>query len=124
MQKRSLMYVLSHTAPLRYADDSSRQSIKFPPHLTTILIDPPRKGCDIKFLDQLLAFNPEKIIYISCNVHTQARDVGHLIRESNRSVEGADEGSGKGFWIESLRAADLFAQTHHAEGVAVLRRKV
>jgi len=114
------------------------QSIKFPPHLTTILIDPPRKGCDPEFLNQLLAFNPEKIIYISCNVHTQARVVGYIITESNKIVDGCAasgemevsvEGEekvheGKGFWIESLRAADLFAQTHHAEGIAVLRRRI
>lgn len=42
-------------------------------------------------------------------------------------VEAGEVGEGgkrKGFWIESLRAADLFANTHHAEGVAVLRREV
>lgn len=58
------------------------------------------------------------IIYVSCNVHTQARDVGEVVRRSNEGKEG------KGFRIESLRAADLFSQTHHAEGVCVLRRDV
>lgn len=87
------------------------------------MIDPPRKGCDSLFLSQLLAFNPATIIYVSCNVHTQARDIGWIVKESANKVAEAG-GEQKGFWIESIRAADLFANTHHAEGVAVLRREV
>ncbi|KAK4701850.1 hypothetical protein P7C70_g4374, partial [Phenoliferia sp. Uapishka_3] len=98
-------------------------TIDFPPKQTTILIDPPRKGCDALFLSQLLAFNPSTIVYVSCNVHTQARDIGWLITESAKKAAEAGDGK-KGFWIESVRAADLFANTHHAEGVAILRRDV
>lgn len=54
-------------------------------------------------------------------VHTQARDIGWVIRESEKKAAGTGK---KGFWIESVRAADLFANTHHAEGVAVLRREL
>ncbi|KAK4054428.1 tRNA(m5U54)methyltransferase [Microbotryomycetes sp. JL201] len=92
--------------------------IDFPADQTTILIDPPRKGCDELFLSQLLKFNPAAIIYVSCNVHTQARDIGWLVRES------AQRAGSQGFKIESIRAADLFANTHHAEGVAILRRQI
>ncbi|SGY21528.1 BQ5605_C016g08249 [Microbotryum silenes-dioicae] len=98
-------------------------TIDFPADSTTILIDPPRKGCDELFLSQLLAFNPSTIIYVSCNVHTQARDIGWIVSQSNEKVEKEGKGK-KGFWIESLRAADLFANTHHAEGLAILRREV
>lgn len=60
---------------------------------------------------------------MSCNVRSQARDIGWLLEHSRRDEDKS--GSGKrGYWIESLRAADLFAQTHHAEGVAILRREV
>lgn len=46
-----------------------------------------------------------------------------MVRESQKKVE--QEGKGKkGYWIESARAADLFSQTHHAEGVAILRREL
>ncbi|KAI9753796.1 MAG: tRNA(m5U54)methyltransferase [Lichina confinis] len=55
-------------------------SIEFPPDETVIIIDPPRKGCDESFLGQLLAYGPKRIVYVSCNVHTQARDVGVLVR--------------------------------------------
>ncbi|SCV72097.1 BQ2448_4791 [Microbotryum intermedium] len=98
-------------------------TIDFPQDSTTILIDPPRKGCDELFLSQLLEFNPSTIIYVSCNVHTQARDIGWIVTKSKEKVEREGKGK-KGFWIDSLRAADLFANTHHAEGLAILRREV
>lgn len=97
--------------------------ISFPPDQTTVLIDPPRKGCDELFLQQLLKLSPATIIYVSCNPNTQARDIGYMVKESAKKT--AAEGTGKkGYWIESARAADLFAQTHHAEGVAILRREL
>jgi tRNA (uracil-5-)-methyltransferase len=68
--------------------------------------------------DQLLAFNPESIVYVSCNVRTQAKDIGYVVSKSNANTDG------KGYRIESARACDLFVNTHHAEGLAVLRRDV
>ncbi|KAK0740540.1 S-adenosyl-L-methionine-dependent methyltransferase [Schizothecium vesticola] len=80
---------------------------------TVVVLDPPRKGCDASFLGQLLAFAPRRVVYVSCNVHTQARDVGVLVR-------GAEGGTR--YEIESLRGFDFFPQTGHVEGVAVLNR--
>ncbi|GAA95961.1 uncharacterized protein L969DRAFT_607360 [Mixia osmundae IAM 14324] len=80
---------------------------------TTVLIDPPRAGCDDAFLEQLLAFDPAVIVYVSCNVHTQARDIGYLVNKSEQRYS-----------IASIRGADLFPQTYHCEGVAVLRRSI
>ncbi|PTB36770.1 hypothetical protein M441DRAFT_150330 [Trichoderma asperellum CBS 433.97] len=80
---------------------------------TTVILDPPRKGCDADFLGQLRRFGPKRVVYVSCNVHTQARDVGVLVR---------GEGEGKRYEIESLRGFDFFPQTGHVEGVAVLNR--
>lgn len=91
-------------------------------------MQPPRKGCDTPFLKQLLDFKPLTIVYVSCNVHTQARDVGWFIREA--------ETRGCKYIVESLRGFDLFpqvspsrvcsgtadtSQTAHVESVAVLR---
>lgn len=102
----------------------------FVPEQTAVVIDPPRKGCDEAFLRQLLAFGPARVVYVSCNVHTQARDIGWLLRGGNDA--GADAAAdddvaavlqdGK-YEIESLRGFDFFPQTGHVEGVAVLRRK-
>jgi len=67
---------------------------------------PPRKGCDPPFLNQLLAFQPLTIVYVSCNVHTQARDVGWFIDHSSQIKE---EKKGE-YVLESLRGFDLFPQ--------------
>jgi tRNA (uracil-5-)-methyltransferase len=39
---------------------------------TTLIVDPPRKGCDEAFLGQVVAFRPKVVVYVSCNVHTSA----------------------------------------------------
>ena len=88
------------------------QKVTYPPEQTAVVIDPPRKGCDDSFLQQLLKFGPRRVVYVSCNVHTQARDVGVL-------VEGHGECR---YEIESLQGFDFFPQTGHVEGVAVLER--
>jgi tRNA (uracil-5-)-methyltransferase len=87
------------------------QSIDFAASETTVIVDPPRKGCDEPFLAQLVAFAPASIVYVSCSVHTQAPDVGYLV------TKGAYD-------LVSLRGVDLFPQTHHVESVAVLRKRV
>ncbi|KAI4677909.1 uncharacterized protein J4E84_008854 [Alternaria hordeiaustralica] len=106
------------------AADAARlfASIKSPAEETVVMLDPPRKGCDESFLRQLVQYGPARVVYVSCNVHTQARDVGVLVG----GMTGVDGGFGKGegcYEIESLRGFDFFPQTGHVEGVAVLRRK-
>ncbi|KAJ7648021.1 S-adenosyl-L-methionine-dependent methyltransferase [Roridomyces roridus] len=91
---------------------------KFPASETVVVIDPPRKGCDEPFIEQLVGFGAQTVVYVSCNVHTQARDVGMILR---RDVGGKD-GKAKGKYVlESVRGFDLFPQTAHVESVAVLR---
>ncbi|KAI1799065.1 S-adenosyl-L-methionine-dependent methyltransferase [Daldinia bambusicola] len=90
----------------------------YPGDQTAVVIDPPRKGCDQDFLGQLLRFAPRRVVYVSCNVHSQARDIGVLVRGL-----GAEDGSkGTRYAIESIRGFDFFPQTGHVEGVAVLNR--
>lgn len=86
--------------------------VPFPPAETVVVIDPPRKGCSEDFLGQLLGFGPKRVVYVSCNVHSQARDVGILV-----------QGNGKfRYDIESIRGFDFFPQTGHVEGVAFLNK--
>ncbi|RPA94727.1 S-adenosyl-L-methionine-dependent methyltransferase [Choiromyces venosus 120613-1] len=85
------------------------ESIDFPGTETSVIIDPPRKGCDKLFLNQLLEFKPKRVVYVSCNVHTQARDLGYILNEG-----------GSGYRVDEIRGFDFFPQTHHVEGVAVL----
>lgn len=89
------------------------KSVEYDANETVVVLDPPRKGCDADFLAQLRRFGPKRVVYVSCNVHTQARDVGVLVR---------GEGEGERYEIESLRGFDFFPQTGHVEGVAILNR--
>lgn len=91
---------------------------EFPREKTALIIDPPRKGCDENFIDQLVAFRCKTVVYVSCNVHTQARDVGMILDKVGK--KDSAEGGGR-YLLESLRGFDLFPQTAHVESVAVLR---
>ena len=109
--------------------------VPYPPEQTLVIIDPPRKGCDREFLRQLRTFGPRRVVYVSCNVHSQARDVGILVNGFRRSLSGRYSGNvedeldekweSEKLWkyeIESLRGFDFFPQTGHVEGVCVLNR--
>ncbi|KAF2723893.1 S-adenosyl-L-methionine-dependent methyltransferase [Polychaeton citri CBS 116435] len=99
---------------------------RFPHAQTVVVIDPPRKGCDANFIRQLLEYGPQRVCYVSCNVHTQARDVGWLVNGVDGVVDdkGQQGSRTEGLYeIESLRGFDFFPQTGHVEGVAFLRRK-
>jgi len=93
-------------------------SVKFTAEETAVVLDPSRKGCDENFLRQLMQFGPARVCYVSCNVHTQARDVGVLVG----GIPGVNSGEGM-YEIESLRGFDFFPQTGHVEGVAILNKK-
>ncbi len=75
---------------------------------SAVIVDPPRKGCDEAFLEQLHAFAPRRIVYVSCAPDTQARDVKYLCA--------------KGWKVVSVRPFDLFPQTRHVECIAALER--
>ncbi|RDA86465.1 hypothetical protein CP532_3578, partial [Ophiocordyceps camponoti-leonardi (nom. inval.)] len=89
------------------------REIEYPPDRTVVVLDPPRKGCDGDFLDQLTRYRPRRILYVSCNVNTQARDVGCLVR---------GKAGGAAYRLRSLVGFDFFPQTAHVEGVAILDR--
>ncbi len=73
-----------------------------------IIVDPPRAGLHAKLVNKLLEISPQKIVYVSCNVATQARDL-QLLSEK--------------FSVEKLQPVDMFPHTHHIECVAELRLK-
>ena len=74
-----------------------------------IVVDPPRKGCDEACLNTMLQMKPERIVYVSCDSATLARDLKVL-------CEG-------GYELKRVRATDLFGQTIHVETVCLLERK-
>lgn len=80
----------------------------FVPSDTAVVIDPPRKGCDESFLQQLFAFGPRAVIYVSCDPATQMRDLRHFLAA--------------GYALVAAQPFDLFPQTRHLECVLTLQR--
>lgn len=74
-----------------------------------IVVDPPRKGCDIKLLETIIEMKPERVVYVSCNPATLARDLRVL-----------EDG---GFKTVNVQPVDMFPQTVHVEAVALLERQ-
>ncbi|MBI3853637.1 MAG: class I SAM-dependent RNA methyltransferase [Verrucomicrobia bacterium] len=83
---------------------------RFPPASTTVLLDPPRKGCSPESLQVLRQTRPSQIIYVSCHPATLARDLNVLC------ADGV-------FELARVIPLDMFPQTQHVECVADLRRK-
>lgn len=76
-----------------------------------IIVDPPRKGCDAACLEAIKVMAPDKLVMISCNPSTAARDCKILCTEMGM------------YKIEKVRAVDLFPRTGHVETVCLLSRK-
>jgi 23S rRNA (uracil1939-C5)-methyltransferase len=74
-----------------------------------VVVDPPRKGCDEKLLDTLVKMEPERIVYVSCDPATLARDLKWLGENGYKTVK--------------YRAVDQFGMTTHVETVCLLSRK-
>ncbi len=74
-----------------------------------VLMDPPRAGSTEEFLLGVAALAPKRVVYVSCNIQTQARDLEFIRRH--------------GYRIESLTPVDMFPHTKHVESVCVLVRK-
>ncbi len=74
-----------------------------------VFMDPPRAGSDEAFLSSVVTLNPKKIVYISCNPETQARDLKHLTQH--------------GYKVKKIQPVDMFPHTNHVETVAELVRK-
>jgi len=73
-----------------------------------IVVDPPRKGCDPRLLETILEMKPERVVYVSCNPSTLARDLRVLEDGGYRTVE--------------VTPVDMFPHTTHIESVALLLR--
>jgi tRNA/tmRNA/rRNA uracil-C5-methylase (TrmA/RlmC/RlmD family) len=83
---------------------------RFSPEKTSVILDPPRKGCWPSLLELLRAQRPAQVIYVSCHPATMARDLNVLC------ADGV-------FELDRVQPLDMFPQTQHAECVADLRRR-
>ena len=74
-----------------------------------IVVDPPRKGCDEVCLETIVRMAPRRVVYVSCDPATLARDLKYL--------------AARGYEVKKVRGCDMFGQTGHVETVCLLTRK-
>lgn len=74
-----------------------------------VVVDPPRKGCDEKVLDTIISMQPDRVVYVSCNPSTLARDLNYL-----------DE---RGYKCLEIQPVDMFPHSVHIENVALIVNK-
>ncbi len=74
-----------------------------------IVVDPPRKGCDEKCLDTIVKMGPERVVYVSCDSATLARDVRFLCD--------------RGYEVRKVRCCDMFFSTVHVETVVLMSKR-
>jgi 23S rRNA (uracil1939-C5)-methyltransferase len=74
-------------------------------HPNVIITDPPRDGMHKKVIEQILNILPQRIVYVSCNSATQARDISIMNEKYN---------------VTKIQTVDMFPQTHHVENIVVL----
>lgn len=74
-----------------------------------VMLDPPRKGCDERLLQTVVQMEPEKIVYVSCDPATLARDLRYLCD--------------RGYELKRVRACDMFGMSYHVETVCLLSRE-
>ncbi len=91
------------------AEDVCPPLIKAGEKADVVVVDPPRKGCDEKLLDAIGKMSPEKIVYVSCNVSTFARDA-KILREKY------------GYKLDEVFPFDQFPHSMHVECVALMTK--
>ena len=77
-------------------------------NLDAIVVDPPRAGLELPFIESIMAIKPKKVIYVSCNPETLARDLRQLSKLYN---------------VDKIQPVDMFSQTYHVENVCLLTLK-
>ena len=86
--------------PEKYEKDGIRADV--------IVVDPPRKGCDAACLETMVKMQPDRIVYVSCDSATLARDLKYLC--------------GEGYEVKKVKACDMFPGTVHVETVVLLSK--
>lgn len=88
--------------------DQAELWIKQAPKADVVLLNPPRKGCEPAFLQELITLSPNKIIYISCDPATLARDLAFLVKNN--------------YCITTVQPLDMFPQTAHVECIVQIQK--
>lgn len=92
-----------------YYENYTREHDGEKAYADVIVVDPPRKGCDETLLHTMVEMSPKRIVYVSCDSATLARDLKYLC--------------GNGYRLEKVRAVDMFPMTVHVETVVLLSQQ-
>ena len=90
------------------ASDFLQGMAKAGEHADVVILDPPRAGSDERFLSAVTTVAPERVVYVSCNPETLARDLGYLTRH--------------GYRVERIQPVDMFPHTEHIETIVLLSK--
>ena len=88
------------------AEDVVPKMYKQGKRANVVVVDPPRKGCDEKVLDTIVSMQPDRVVYVSCNPSTLARDLAYL--------------NEKGYKCLEVQPVDMFPHSVHIENVALI----
>ena len=88
------------------AEDVVPKMYKQGKRANVVVVDPPRKGCDEKVLDTIVSMQPDRVVYVSCNPSTLARDLAYLNEKGYKSLE--------------VQPVDMFPHSVHIENVALI----
>ena len=88
------------------AEDVVPKMYKQGKRANVVVVDPPRKGCDEKVLDTIVSMQPDRVVYVSCNPSTLARDLAYLNEKGYKSLE--------------VQPVDMFPHSIHIENVALI----
>ena len=91
------------------AKEGAKEILRRGEKIDVVIVDPPRKGCDEDTLQSIAAMNPKRIVYVSCDPSTLARDCALLSKLA--------------YSIEVVQPVDMFPLTHHVETVVLMSRK-
>ena len=98
---------------IRFVEDDAgnfmRALVREKSRVYAVIMDPPRKGADRKFLDALLTLAPKQVIYISCGPESLKENLGYL--------------TSRGYKVVKIQPVDMFPFTEHVESIALLCRK-
>ena len=89
----------------KFMVEAANEGAKF----DVVIMDPPRAGASLDFLRSVVTLSPQKVVYISCNPETQARDLSFLTR--------------KGYKVRRIQPVDMFPHTEHVETVVLLNKE-
>ena len=95
-----------------YCDDASdfmHKAASEGEKFDVVFMDPPRSGSSKKFIDSLVASAPQRVVYISCNPETLARDLDYFTKKSYK--------------VKKICPVDMFPHTQHVENVVLLEKR-